>query len=140
MNNNAVKLLRALVEISVKNPAPRKAEYAGSWKSFLIAVDKDNTAEILMPEEVYNKLLEVKVSPTPREQELEAQNKALWELVGLTETTLNYCKEEIEGWGLELYNTGQPWQGHRCDATKVAKHQITKVDETLAAIQKAKEK
>jgi hypothetical protein len=129
MNNNAVKLLRALVEISVKNPAPRKAEYAGSWKSFLIAVDKDNTAEILMPEEVYNKLLEVKVSPTPREQELEEQNKVLWELVGenshvLSGLSLAY-KSLCNQHGRPFCDIDGSWYSH-------AQAQI-------AAIQKAKE-
>jgi hypothetical protein len=126
MNNNAVKLLRALVEISVKNPAPRKAEYAGSWKSFLIAVDKDNTAEILMPEEVYNKLLEVKVSPTPREQELEEQNKVLWELVEKADGALSMLCAWQTAWELtDNYMAMGP--------------AFANGKETLAAIQKAKE-
>ena len=38
------------------------------------------------------------LAPTPREQELEAQNKALWELVGQAETALSALAENNAGW------------------------------------------
>jgi hypothetical protein len=56
-------------------------------------------------------------APTPREQELEAQNKALWELVG---ETIGYADAMYDGTG--------PWP-----------HDKKQLENKLAAIQKARE-
>jgi hypothetical protein len=56
-------------------------------------------------------------APTPREQELEAQNKALWELVG-----------DLIGYADAMYDGTGPWP-----------HDKKQLENKLAAIQKAKE-
>jgi Lar family restriction alleviation protein len=57
-------------------------------------------------------------APTPREAELEAQNKALWELVGNAEKALDIAEVHLRHGRIDVWN----W-----------------VKETLAAIRKAKE-
>jgi hypothetical protein len=67
--------------------------------------------------------------PTQREQELEAQNKALWELVGKCEKTLIGLRvayvDQCEESGVDHHKWRASWNGAAL--------------ETLAAIQKAKE-
>jgi len=68
-------------------------------------------------------------APTPREQELEAQNKALWELVGECEKAGNAMDDAARNNNME--NT--------CRSYAKLNEAIGNWRGTLAAIQKAKE-
>ena len=81
-----------------------------------------NNQDVLKPMTIADAMREgdAKRAPTPREQELEAQNKALWELVGRCQTVLARIA------------TGVP-------ETETDKYILLQVKGVLATIENAKE-
>ncbi len=76
-------------------------------------------------------------APTPREQELESQNKALWELVGECERVLLQSGKAI----VAAFEDGEAYAHDNTDlsAEAITNKWCEQKNIVLAAIQKAKE-
>lgn len=51
-----------LLRYAAEAPTPIKSEYVGKWRTFLVGIGKDHSAEINMPEETFNALKQINES------------------------------------------------------------------------------
>ena len=60
MNQTDIDLLLELLSRNKLDIAPKKTEYHGEWLQAIIPIGKDNSANIMLAAEDYEKLMEIR--------------------------------------------------------------------------------
>jgi hypothetical protein len=125
-----------MLEYKALGPKTKDAQHEVKW-----VITRQNGKPLgYVKSKVVDAFVAAMNAPTPREQELEAQNKALWELVEQCDKALQYGANDLEAEINHRYEPLQPdvYKGvfakYAADMAIVQQMRLT-----LAAIQKAKE-